>query len=129
MQPLVRAPLASAAGALAMSDRSRHRLPAEEVPPWSLLSCSPTGSATRPRCGWHFIGPKFFRAGYLGLEKFSPALSFVITFGLLAASVVWSLVKTRSGPLPSAWVQPPNRRLPESRGPREPMTANLVPRE
>jgi hypothetical protein len=62
-----------------------------------LLSCSPTGSATRPRCGWHFIGPKIFRAGYLGLEKFSPALSFVITFGLLAASVVWSLVKTRSG--------------------------------
>jgi len=42
-----------------------------------------------------FIGSKIFLADLLGLEKFPPALSLAITFGLLAAGVVWSLVKTR----------------------------------
>ncbi len=44
-----------------------------------------------------FIGSKIFLADLLGLEKFPPALSLAITFGLLAAGVVWSLVKTRGG--------------------------------
>jgi tellurite resistance protein TerC len=42
-----------------------------------------------------FIGSKIFLADLLGLEKFPPVLSLGITFGLLAAGVVWSLVKTR----------------------------------
>jgi tellurite resistance protein TerC len=42
-----------------------------------------------------FIGSKIFLADLLGAEKFPPALSLAITFGLLAAGVVWSLVKTR----------------------------------
>jgi tellurite resistance protein TerC len=42
-----------------------------------------------------FIGSKIFLADLLGLEKFPPALSLTITFGLLAAGVVWSLAKTR----------------------------------
>jgi tellurite resistance protein TerC len=42
-----------------------------------------------------FIGSKIFLADLLGLDKFPPALSLAITFGLLAAGVVWSLVKTR----------------------------------
>lgn len=42
-----------------------------------------------------FVGSKIFLADLLGLEKFPPALSLAITFGLLAGGVVWSLVKTR----------------------------------
>jgi tellurite resistance protein TerC len=42
-----------------------------------------------------FIGTKIFIADLLGLEKFPPALSLAITFGLLAAGVAWSLWKTR----------------------------------
>ena len=42
-----------------------------------------------------FIGSKIFMADLLGLEKFPPALSLAITFGLLAGGVVWSLAKTR----------------------------------
>ena len=42
-----------------------------------------------------FIGSKIFLADLLGLEKFPPALSLTITFGLLAGGVVWSLLKTR----------------------------------
>jgi tellurite resistance protein TerC len=42
-----------------------------------------------------FIGSKIFIAPMLGLEKFPPALSLAITFGLLATGVVWSLLKTR----------------------------------
>jgi tellurite resistance protein TerC len=42
-----------------------------------------------------FIGSKVFLADLLGLEKFPPALSLAITFGLLAGGVAWSLVKTR----------------------------------
>ena len=34
-------------------------------------------------------------ADLVGLEKFPPALSLSITFGLLAAGVLWSLLKTR----------------------------------
>jgi tellurite resistance protein TerC len=44
-----------------------------------------------------FIGSKIFLADLLGLEKFPPALSLAITFGLLAVGVVWSLLKTRKG--------------------------------
>jgi tellurite resistance protein TerC len=42
-----------------------------------------------------FIGSKIFLADLAGLEKFPPALSLAITFGLLAAGVVWSLLKTQ----------------------------------
>ncbi|WP_407530697.1 TerC family protein [Methylobacterium oryzisoli] len=43
-----------------------------------------------------FIGSKIFVADLLGLDKFPPALSLGITFGLLAAGVLWSLWKTRA---------------------------------
>jgi tellurite resistance protein TerC len=43
-----------------------------------------------------FIGSKIFIADALGIEKFPPAVSLAVTFGLLAAGVVWSLVKTRA---------------------------------
>jgi tellurite resistance protein TerC len=43
-----------------------------------------------------FIGAKIFLADLLGLGKFPPALSLAITFALLAAGVVWSLLKTRA---------------------------------
>ena len=43
-----------------------------------------------------FIGSKVFLADLLGLAKFPPAASLGITFGLLAAGVVWSLVRTRA---------------------------------
>ena len=42
-----------------------------------------------------FIGAKIFIADLLGLDKFPPALSLTITFGILAAGVAWSLWKTR----------------------------------
>jgi tellurite resistance protein TerC len=42
-----------------------------------------------------FIGSKVFLADLLGLEKFPPAASLGITFGLLAAGVIWSLLRTR----------------------------------
>lgn len=42
-----------------------------------------------------FIGSKIFLADLWGVEKFPPALSLAITFGLLAIGVVWSLLKTR----------------------------------
>jgi tellurite resistance protein TerC len=42
-----------------------------------------------------FIGSKIFVADLLGLEKFPPAVSLIVTFGLLAGGVVWSLLKTR----------------------------------
>jgi tellurite resistance protein TerC len=45
-----------------------------------------------------FIGSKIFLADLLGLGKFPPALSLAITFGLLGAGIVWSLVKTRGAP-------------------------------
>jgi tellurite resistance protein TerC len=44
-----------------------------------------------------FIGAKIFVAPLLGLEKFPPAISLAITFGLLAAGVLYSLWKTRYG--------------------------------
>jgi tellurite resistance protein TerC len=43
-----------------------------------------------------FIGSKIFLADLLGTEKFPPALSLAITFGLLAAGILWSLLKTRA---------------------------------
>jgi tellurite resistance protein TerC len=42
-----------------------------------------------------FIGSKIFVADLLGLEKFPAALSLGITFAIIAAGVVWSLMKTR----------------------------------
>jgi len=48
-----------------------------------------------------FIGSKIFVADVLGLEKFPAAVSLSITFGIIAAGVVWSLIKTR-GPAASA---------------------------
>jgi tellurite resistance protein TerC len=42
-----------------------------------------------------FIGSKFFLADILGWEKFPPAVSLSVTFGLLSAGVAWSLIKTR----------------------------------
>jgi tellurite resistance protein TerC len=52
-----------------------------------------------------FMGSKIFLADLLGLEKFPPALSLAVTFGLLAGGVVWSLVKTR-GSLHEGQVSP-----------------------
>jgi tellurite resistance protein TerC len=42
-----------------------------------------------------FIGSKIFIADMLGLAKFPPAVSLSVTFGILAAGVVYSLWKTR----------------------------------
>jgi tellurite resistance protein TerC len=43
-----------------------------------------------------FIGSKIFIAPILGLEKVPPEISLIITFGLLAGGVVWSLMKTKA---------------------------------
>jgi tellurite resistance protein TerC len=51
-----------------------------------------------------FIGSKIFVAPLLGLEKFPPALSLAITFGILAGGVVYSLWKTKA-PLDGKGVQ------------------------
>jgi tellurite resistance protein TerC len=45
-----------------------------------------------------FIGSKIFAAPLLGLEKFPPAISLGVTFGILALGVVYSLWKTRGIP-------------------------------
>ncbi len=42
-----------------------------------------------------FIGSKVFVADLMGLEKFPAAFSLGITFAIIAAGVVWSLIKTR----------------------------------
>ena len=42
-----------------------------------------------------FIGSKIFVADLLGLEKFPAAVSLGVTFGIITAGVIWSLVKTR----------------------------------
>jgi tellurite resistance protein TerC len=42
-----------------------------------------------------FIGSKIFIADLMGIEKFPPAVSLAVTFGILAAGVVYSLWKTR----------------------------------
>jgi tellurite resistance protein TerC len=42
-----------------------------------------------------FIGSKIFLADVLGLAKIPPVLSLAVTMTLLAAGVIWSLVKTR----------------------------------
>jgi tellurite resistance protein TerC len=43
-----------------------------------------------------FIGSKIFLADLLGMDKLPPALSLGVTFGILAAGVVVSLVRTRT---------------------------------
>jgi tellurite resistance protein TerC len=43
-----------------------------------------------------FIGSKVLLADIMGIEKFPPELSLIITFGLLAGGVVWSLIKTKA---------------------------------
>ncbi len=43
-----------------------------------------------------FIGSKIFLADIIGLEKFPPALSLGITFGILASGIIVSLLKTRT---------------------------------
>jgi tellurite resistance protein TerC len=53
-----------------------------------------------------FIGSKIFLADLLGLDKFPPVLSLGITFGLLAAGVLWSLYKTRGRPATAAMLRP-----------------------
>jgi tellurite resistance protein TerC len=42
-----------------------------------------------------FIGSKIFLAPLLGLEKFPPAASLAITFGILLAGILYSLWKTK----------------------------------
>jgi tellurite resistance protein TerC len=44
-----------------------------------------------------FIGSKIFVADLVGIEKVPPALSLLITVGLLVAGVVWSLIQTSRG--------------------------------
>ncbi|HRD77064.1 MAG TPA: TerC family protein [Hyphomicrobiaceae bacterium] len=43
-----------------------------------------------------FIGSKIFIADLLGIEKFPPVVALVVTFGILAAGVLFSMIKTRS---------------------------------
>lgn len=54
-----------------------------------------------------FIGSKIFLADLLGLEKFPPAVSLAVTFGILAAGVAWSLWKTRGGAAEAPGAEPP----------------------
>jgi tellurite resistance protein TerC len=43
-----------------------------------------------------FIGSKIFVSDFLmGGDKFPPVLSLLVTMGLIAGGIVWSLVKTR----------------------------------
>jgi tellurite resistance protein TerC len=46
-------------------------------------------------CVLIFIGSKIFLADLMGLDKFPPAIALTVTFGILAAGVIYSLVKTR----------------------------------
>lgn len=48
-----------------------------------------------------FIGSKIFFADLLGLEKFPAVLSLSITSAIIAAGVVWSLLKTRDPQQPA----------------------------
>jgi tellurite resistance protein TerC len=45
-----------------------------------------------------FIGSKIFVADLLGIDKVPPVVSLGVTFSILAAGVLWSLWRTRSGP-------------------------------
>ncbi len=45
-----------------------------------------------------FIGSKIFAADLLGLDKIPPVWSLSITFGILAAGVIYSLYRTRGEP-------------------------------
>lgn len=42
-----------------------------------------------------FIGSKIFIADIIGIDKFPPELSLLITFGILASGVIYSLFKTK----------------------------------
>ncbi len=44
-----------------------------------------------------FIGGKVFIAHFMGMEKFPASISLSVTFGLLAAGILFSLYKTRNG--------------------------------
>ncbi|KQY89768.1 TerC family protein [Brevundimonas sp. Root1423] len=44
-----------------------------------------------------FIGSKIFVADLMGWEKFPAAISLGVTFAILAAGILWSLWRTRSG--------------------------------
>ena len=46
-----------------------------------------------------FIGSKIFLADLLSIDKLPPAVSLGITFGILVAGVLYSLWKTRGGPV------------------------------
>lgn len=46
-----------------------------------------------------FIGSKVFAAYFLGIEKVPPLISLTVTFTLLAAGIIASLVATRNGKL------------------------------
>jgi tellurite resistance protein TerC len=61
-----------------------------------------------------FIGSKIFLADLMGLDKFPPAVSLAVTFGLLLAGVLYSLWKTRT---PG---QHPARAASELEAPRRP---------
>ncbi len=47
-----------------------------------------------------FIGSKIFIADLLGIDKFPPAVSLAITFGILATGVLYSLWRTRGAQVP-----------------------------
>jgi tellurite resistance protein TerC len=47
-----------------------------------------------------FIGSKVFLADMLGIAKIPPMLSLIVTLGLLAAGVLWSLAVTRASSAP-----------------------------
>ena len=59
-----------------------------------------------------FIGSKFFVADLMGWEKFPPEWSLGITVAILAAGIVYSLWKTRTGPVtPRIGTENPERRV------------------
>jgi len=67
-----------------------------------------------------FIGSKIFLTDLIGIEKFPPALSLAITFGLLATGVVWSLLKTHgtvARRIGNAQIQPQPSTDSRARGP------------
>jgi tellurite resistance protein TerC len=51
-----------------------------------------------------FIGSKIFIADLLSLEKFPAILSLGMTFAIIAAGVIWSLIKTRDEAKPDSAV-------------------------
>ena len=49
-----------------------------------------------------FIGSKIFIADLVGLDKFPPAISLVVTFGILVGGALFSLLRTRHVSAPAA---------------------------